>query len=62
MDRKSEPRTANPGAAGFTVGDREDQTGFGWPGEIAEVVLWDHALSQQEIDTLETYAYTRYAF
>lgn len=48
------------GTSGFTVGDREDFVAHPWKGWIAEVIVYDRALTTSERQSVETYLQTKY--
>lgn len=52
--------TAETGATGFTVGDREDQTDLDWSGWIYEVIVYSRTLTAEEISSVERYLYNKY--
>lgn len=49
------------GVTGFTIGNREDVGGFGWQGDIAEILVYDKVLSAVELTSAGTYLATKYA-
>ena len=51
---------AETGANGFTVGHREDQPDLDWSGWIAEVIVYDRALTDGERIAVENYLQTKY--
>jgi hypothetical protein len=61
----SQPGGVGPdaGAAGFTVGSREDipPGGQNWQGELSELLVYDRALSPEEISAAGSYLATKYA-
>ena len=48
------------GATGFSVGNREDVTGYGWNGELCEVLVYDSALSAEQLAAAGSYLATKY--
>jgi hypothetical protein len=48
------------GTDGFTVGDREDFVAQPWKGWIAEVIVYDRALTTTERQSVEAYLQTKY--
>lgn len=48
------------GLTGFTVGDREDFSGQDWQGYIAEIIIYDRVLSNNEILQTEKYLSDKY--
>jgi hypothetical protein len=50
------------GAAGFTVGDREDFSGQDWQGYIAEVIVYNRELTWPEIARTEAYLSYKYHY
>lgn len=48
------------GTTGFTVGDREDITSQSWDGWIAEIIVYDRALTTAERQSVENYLQTKY--
>jgi len=48
------------GLTGFTVGDREDFSGQDWQGYIAEIIVYDRELNQDEILQTEKYLSNKY--
>ncbi|MBL0146962.1 MAG: T9SS type A sorting domain-containing protein [Chitinophagaceae bacterium] len=48
------------GTNGFTVGAREDFGSQGWKGWIAEVIVYDRALTTTERQSVESYLQTKY--
>ena len=52
---------AEAGTAGFTVGTREGAyTDGGWPGKIAELLVYDRKLSGSELNTIGVYLEGKY--
>ena len=49
------------GAAGFSIGNREDYPGFGWNGLISEVLVYDRVLSDEELTELNRQLAARYS-
>ncbi len=49
------------GTTGLTIGNREDVPGYGWRGDIAEVLIYDKVLSAEELVSAGTYLATKYA-
>jgi hypothetical protein len=51
------------GAAGFTIGSREDipPGGQNWPGDLSEILIYDRALSAEELTAAGSYLATKYA-
>ena len=52
---------ADAGAAGFTIGNREDHPDFGWNGLIGEVLVYDRVLTDEELVELNRQLAARYA-
>jgi hypothetical protein len=48
------------GTPGFVIGNREDVGGFGWGGDLAEVLVYDRVLGPRELEQAERYLATRY--
>ena len=48
------------GGTGFTVGSREDYPGFGWSGDLYEILVYDRVLTDEELAAAGTYLTTRY--
>jgi hypothetical protein len=48
------------GATGFTIGNREDHNSQHWHGDIAEVLVFDRQLSQNELRALNSYLNSKY--
>ena len=61
----SQPGAVGPdaGAAGFTVGSREDipPGGQNWQGDLSEILVYDRALSPEELTAAGSYLATKYA-
>ncbi|MFN0018693.1 MAG: DUF1549 domain-containing protein [Pirellulaceae bacterium] len=61
----SQPGAVGPdaGAAGFTVGSREDipPGGQNWQGDLSEILVYDRALSAEELTATGSYLATKYA-
>lgn len=51
---------AEDGAAGYTVGYREDAISQGWKEDIAEVIVYDSALSAGDRQLVQTYLGAKY--
>jgi hypothetical protein len=58
----SQPGAVGPdrGATGFTIGNREDYAGFGWDGDLSEILVYDRALSPDELLAAGSYVATKY--
>lgn len=52
--------TAETGADGFTVGDREDQPDLDWNGWIYEIIVFNRSLSNREVTQVEKYLAQKY--
>ncbi|MGE3804247.1 MAG: DUF1549 and DUF1553 domain-containing protein [Gemmataceae bacterium] len=48
------------GQPGFTVGNREDYAGYGWHGDISEILIYDRVLAADELEQAGTYLSTKY--
>ncbi len=61
----SQPGTVGPdgGSAGFTIGSREDipPGGQNWQGELSEILVYERALSPEELAATGSYLATKYA-
>lgn len=61
----SQPGTVGPdaGSAGFTIGSREDipPGGQNWHGELSEILIYNRALSPEELNAAGSYLATKYA-
>jgi hypothetical protein len=53
--------SADTGADGFTVGNREDAVPYQWPGDIYEVVVYNRVLAASELTRVRRYLGSRYA-
>ncbi|MDA1015773.1 MAG: DUF1549 domain-containing protein [Planctomycetota bacterium] len=51
---------SDSGAAGFTIGAREDYEGFRWDGDIAEVLVYDGVLASPDLEQAGSYLATKY--
>ena len=51
---------ADTGATGFTVGQREDYPTIGWQGLIAEVLVYDRVLPEEDLAVLHQHLTARY--
>ncbi len=60
VDQGSGSVTAETGATGFTVGDREDQPDLDWSGWIYEVIVFNRSLTNNEIIQVENYLRSKY--
>ena len=49
------------GTIGFSVGNREDYPGFGWQGDLSEVLIYNKVLSAAEFAAVGAYLTTKYA-
>ncbi len=49
------------GTLGFSVGNREDYPGFGWQGDVSEVLIYDKVLASPELAAVGSYLATKYA-
>lgn len=58
----SQPGAVGPdrGASGFTIGNREDYPGFGWDGDLSEILVYDRALSPDDLLAVGSYVATKY--
>lgn len=58
----TEPLNVEGGTTGFTIGNREDiaVTIVPWNGDIAEILVYDSALSSTDRNTVEQYLFVQY--
>jgi hypothetical protein len=52
--------TAETGVSGVVVGDYTTSGGTNWPGDVCEVLIYDHVLSGDDITAVRTYLEARY--
>jgi len=49
------------GATGFTIGNREDAAGLGWPGDLSEILVYNHVLAASDRQGVYEYLVEKYA-